>query len=382
MSSLIIKPVATSRERRQFLEMPWEFYRGDPNWIPPIRSNQAELVGYRRHPFYLRNEGQTFLALRDGRPVGRILALVNHVHNERFHERRGMFGFFECRDDLEAAEGLFEAARQWNLERGMRQMRGPVNPSLNYECGLLIEGFDSPPTFMMTYNAPYYARLFEACGLVKSQDLFAFWGEVGMLDSLDQKLAFVTEEATRRFQIKLRRLDTSRFHEELRTFLDLYNRSLVATWGFTPLSDEEVEHMGAAMRHLIVPEMTTIAEVDGRPVACAFGLLDYNPRIKLIDGKLFPFGFLRLLWNRKAIKRIRLISTNVIPEYQRWGLGLVVLSRLVPEVLNWGVQEAEFSWVLESNDLSFKSLKRGGAKLTKTYRIYDDTRTGSAAIGQ
>ena len=273
----------------------------------------------------------------------------------------------------EAASGLFQAARQWHTHRGMHQgMRGPVNPSLNYECGLLIDGFDSPPTFMMTYNPSYYAKLFEACGLRKTQDMYAFWGEVGMLGSLDQKLAFVVEEASRRFQIKLRRLDPRHFREELRTFLDIYNRSLVSTRGFTPLSDGEVEHMGAAMRHLIVPEMTTIAEVDGRAVACAFGLLDFNPRIKAIDGRLFPFGFMRLLWNRKGIKKIRLISTNVIPEYQRWGLGLVVLARLVPDILKWGVQEAEFSWVLESNDLSNKSLKRGGAKLTKSYRIYDD----------
>ena len=201
--------------------------------------------------------------------------------------------------------------------------------------------------------------------------MFAFWGHVDMLSTLDKKLEFIIREATRRFEINLRCLDRKRFREDVQTFLHIYNASLEGTWGFTPLSEGEIDHMSAAMRHLVVPELTTVAEVDGRPVAVAFGLLDYNPRIKLINGRLFPFGFMRLLSRRKKIPRVRLISTNVLPEYQRWGVGVVVLARLVPDALKWGIQEAEFSWVLESNHLSYKSLKRGGAKLTKTYRIYD-----------
>jgi hypothetical protein len=145
----------------------------------------------------------------------------------------------------------------------------------------------------------------------------------------------------------------------------------VGTWGFVPLSKAEIDHLAGTLKHLIAPEMTTIAEIDGRAVGAQFGLLDYNPRIKAIDGKLFPFGFIRLLWNKKAIKRVRLVSTNVIPEYQKWGLGLVIASRLVPETRDWGIEEAEFSWVLESNKLSYGTLKRGGAQITKRYRIFD-----------
>jgi GNAT superfamily N-acetyltransferase len=242
---------------------------------------------------------------------------------------------------------------------------------LNYECGLLVEGFDSAPVFMMPYNPPYYATLLEKCGFEKTQDLYAFWGHVDMLDTLDRKLDFVVKEATRRFNVKLRKLDPKRFDAEVRMFLDIYNKSLVGTWGFVPLSKGEVDHVASAMKHLIVPEMTSVAEVEGRPVGAIFGLLDYNPRIRKIDGRLFPFGFLRLLWNRRAIKTIRLISTNVLPEYQKWGLGVVFLSRLVPEVHTWGIREAEFSWVLESNHLSRKTLERGGLKRSKTYRIYE-----------
>jgi len=371
MPNLLIKPVESRREQKQFMQLAWDLYRGDENWIPPLRQNLKELVGFRPHPFHDVADVRTWIALRDGQVCGRIAGIINHVHNEKYHEKRGFFGFFESVDDPQVAHGLFDAVRQWFAEQGIQQIRGPVNPSLNYEVGLLIAGFDSPPTFMMTYNPPYYARLIESYGFGKAQDLAAFWGHVEMLSTLDQKLEFVVREATRRFDIRLRTLNRKRFKEDIETFLHIYNASLEGTWGFTPLSDREMQHMSGALRHLIVPELTTAAEVDGRVVAAVFGLLDYNPRIKLIDGRLFPFGFIRLLTRRKQIKRIRLISTNVLPEYQRWGLGVVILSRLVPIALEWGIQEAEFSWVLETNHLSYKSLQRGGAKLTKTYRIYD-----------
>jgi len=371
VSNLVVRPVVTRRQQRQFLHLPWKLYRGDPNWIPPLRTNQKELVGYKRHPFHDDAEVQTFLALRDGEPCGRVAAIVNHGHNRRYKEQRGFWGFFESIDEIEVATGLFDAVRHWFAERGIQAIRGPANPSLNYEIGLLIDGFDSPPTFMMTYNPPYYERLIEGCGFRKVQDAYAYWGHVDMLGSLDKKLQFIVEEAKRRFQVKTRRLDRSRFVQEVRMFLDIYNQSLGGTWGYVPLSEAEIDHMAKSLRHLIVPEMTTVGEIDGKPVAAVFGLLDYNPRIKKIDGRLFPFGFLRLVMNRRAIQRVRLISTNVVPEYQRWGLGLVLLERLVPDVIAWGVKEAEFSWVLESNRLSWASLERGGAIRTKTYRMYD-----------
>ncbi|MEZ6119121.1 MAG: N-acetyltransferase [Pirellulaceae bacterium] len=314
MSNLSIVAVQTKSHQKQFLELPWKLYRNDPNWIPPLRLNQAELAGFKNHPFYDDAECQAFIAVQDGQVCGRILAVVNHAHNRRYEEKRGFFGFFESIDNQDVANGLFHAARQWLGEHQITQLRGPCNPSMNYECGLLIDGFDRPPMFMMTYNLPYYGQLIENCGFQKTQDLLAFWGHVDMLETLDKKLAFVTEEAIRRFDVKLRRLDRKHFNRDVRIFLDIYNKSLVGTWGFVPLSDGELDHMAASLKHLIAPEMTTFAEVDGKPIGSIFGLLDYNPRIKKIDGKLFPFGFLRLLWNRKAIKNIRLISTNVVLE--------------------------------------------------------------------
>ena len=371
MDSVRIEPVSSRRAQRQFMQLAWRLYRDDPHWIPPLRQYQRELLGYSRHPFHDFADVDTFLALRGNEVVGRIATIINHAHNKRYGEQRGFFGFFESIDDEAVASALLTAAKEHVASRGMTSLRGPVNPSLNYELGLLIDGFDSAPTFMMTYNPPYYQRLVESQGFGKSQDLYAFWGHVDMLSGLDSKLEFIIKEATRRFDLTLRQMDRSRFAEEVRTFLDIYNASLVGTWGFVPLSDGELKHMSKTLKHLIVPEMTAVAEVKGKPVAVAFGLLDYNPIIKEIDGRLFPFGFMKLLWGRRKLKRVRLLSTNVLPEYQRWGLGLVTLARLVPDVLKWGIEEGEFSWVLESNHLSYQSLKRGGAKLTKTYRIYD-----------
>jgi GNAT superfamily N-acetyltransferase len=371
MAPVVVKPAESSRERAAFLRLPWIVNGAYPNWVPPLRQNQKELVNYVKHPFYDHGEIQTFVAWQNDQPVGRVAAIINHTHNEAYKDQLGFFGFFECIDDTLAAQGLFDAARDWLKARGMTAIRGPMNPSMNYECGLLIEGFDTPPTFMMTHNPPYYQRLIEGYGFAKVEDMAAFWGHTDMLANVDPKLRRIREECESRFKVKLRRLDRSRFNEDVRMFLNIYNQSLVGTWGFTPLSDAEVDHMAASLKYLIVPEMTAVVEVDGKVVGSSFAMLDYNPRIKQIDGKLFPFGFITLLSNKKAIQRIRVISTNVLPEYQKWGLGLVVIAHLLPSVLKWGGKEAEFSWVLESNHLSYKSLARGGAQIVKKYRLFD-----------
>ena len=250
-------------------------------------------------------------------------------------------------------------------------MRGPTNPSLNYESGLLISGFDSPPYFMMTHNPPYYASFMDSYGMTKAQDLFAFWGHVEMLATLDKKLAFICDSARERFNISLRQLDTRRFKVEVEMFLDIYNQSFAGMWGFVPLSKSETHALAKLLRHLIVPELTMVAEADGRTVGCVFGILDYNGRIKEINGRLSPWHIYKLLRQRRSMQRLRMLSTNVIPAYQRWGVALVMLGALVPKILEWGIQEAEFSWVTESNDLSRKSLEKGGARIHKVYRIYD-----------
>ena len=313
--------------------------------------DEKENVGYIHNPFYDRNQIQTFLAYRGGEVVGRIGAILNQGHINRYDDPRGFFGFFESIDDQEVANGLFNAARDWFADQGIFKLRGPANPSLNAAVGLLVDGFDSSPTFMMTYNPQYYERLIENYGFRKTQDLYAFWGHISMLPKVAEKLKPIAEQIIERLNVKLRPLDKSRFLDDVRAFLSIYNRSLTNTWGFVPMSDAEVEHVAKALRLLIVPELAIFVEIDGRLVGACFGLLDYNPRIKEIDGRLFPFGFIHLLRNKREIKRIRLISTNVLPEYQMQGLGLVLMHGIVPKAIEWGMQEAEFSWVLESNRL-------------------------------
>ncbi len=363
--------VDSRKDQKAFLELERTIYREDPHWVTPLWMVRKEMVGFKPHPFYEDAVGQAFLARRGDQVVGRVLALVNHAHNRRYDEKRGFFGFYECFDDQDANDELFSVATNWLRDQGMTDVRGPVNPSLNYEVGLLVDGFDSPPTFMIPHNRDYYGRLIEAFGFVKCQDLFSYDAHIDILEDLDPKLMFVIEEATRRFKVSCRPLDRSNFDADVRSFLEIYNLSLQQTWGYVPLSESEIDHQSAGLKHLIVPELTSIAEIDGKPVGAGFGLLDYNQVLQKMNGRLLPFGWLKLLIGKRKIDRLRLISTNVLPEYQKWGLGLVTLARILPEAIDYGIQTGEFSWVLESNSLSRGTIERGGAKRTKVHRIYD-----------
>lgn len=366
----IVEIQRKARDRREFLNFPWSVYQNDPYWIPPLRMDQKELVGYAKCPFYERNSVQTFLARRHGKPLGRIAAIENLGHLERYKDGVGFFGFFECVEDPEVAAALFESAGNWLKARGMTHIRGPINPSLNHTLGLLIEGFDSSPFFMMTYNPPYYEKLIEENGFRKIEDLYSYWGKMDMLPKVREKLLPICEMIKERTGAKVRTLDRKHFFRDVELFLKIYNASLTNTWGFVPMSEAEVKSMAMGLRFLMVPELAVAVELDGKTVGASFCLPDYNPRIKEIDGRLFPFGFLKLIRHKERIKNIRILSTNVLPEYQMSGLGLVLVDALVPKALEWGIDEAEFSWVLESNSFSRGSLEKGGAIRTKTYRVY------------
>ena len=369
--ALRCEPVATRRDQKAFLQLERELYRDDPHWVPPLWSVRREMVGFKPHPFYEDADRQAFLVRRGDRVIGRVVAIINHAHNRRYEEKRGFFGFYECADDIDASNELFAAAGDWLRERGMTDVRGPVNPSLNYECGLLVQGFDSPPTFLIPHNHEYYGRLIEGFGFQKVQDLYSYEAHIDILNDLDPKLMFVIDEATKRFKVDCRPIDRRKFSKDVRSFLEIYNLSLQQTWGYVPMSESEIDHQSAGLKHLIVPELTSIAEIEGQPVGAGFALLDYNQIINKINGKLFPFGWIRLLTGRKSIDRVRVISTNVLPEYQKWGLGIVTMARILPDAISYGIQIGEFSWVLESNSLSRGTIERGGAKRTKVHRIYD-----------
>ncbi len=366
-----VRAVQTWRDRRRFQGLPWTIYADDPSWVPPILAQERLLLGWGRHPFFDHAEMVTFLAERNGKVAGRIAVFVNAIHNTKYDEKRGFFGFFECIDDLSVARALFDAGRAWLMHRGMTDWRGPVNPSLNYTCGLLVDGFDRPPVFLMTYNPRYYAALLEGCGFSKAQDMYAYEMDVALLAQLVTRYKPAVVSALDGEDLTVRPFDRSCLDAEIRTFLDIYNRALDGTWGFTPLQPGEVKHIAAEMGQIVAPEFTAFAMVDGKAVGVVLALLDYNQIIRKLDGRLLPFGIFRLLLGRKRINVARTMAMTMVPGYQQSGLGIVLLDRLVEAAKPWGLKRWEFSWVLESNSSSRGTLERAGTKLTKSYRIYD-----------
>jgi hypothetical protein len=339
--------------------------------VPPLLAQERELLGWEHHPFFDNAEIVTLLAEREGRAVGRLAVLVNNVHNRKYDERRGFFGFFECIDDAAVAGGLFEAGQDWLRQRGMTAVRGPVNPSLNYTCGLLIDGFDCPPCFLMTYNRPYYAALLEACGFAKAQDLYAYEMDINRLQILVGRYKPAVLAELNRPDLVIRPMDSAKLQQEIEIYLDIYNRSLDGTWGFTPLQPREARHIASELRHLIVPRFTALAVIDGRPIGAVFALLDYNQILAKLNGRLFPFGFVRLMTGRRKITTVRAMAMTMVPGYQNAGLSVVLIDNLTGPAAEWGIQRWELSWVLESNSRSRGTLERAGMKRTKTYRIYD-----------
>ena len=370
---VVVRPVASWRDRRRFQRLPWSIYAGDPNWVPPILAQERTLLGWGYHPFYDNAEIVTLLAERQGRPVGRLAVLINHIHNQKYNEQRGFFGFFECIDEAAVAGELFEAGQDWLRLRGMTAVRGPVNPSLNYTCGLLIDSFNCPPCFLMTYNRPYYAALLEACGFAKAQDLYAYEMDTNRLQILVDRYKPAVLGMLDRSDLVIRSFDPARLGQEIETYLDIYNRSLDGTWGFTPLQPQEARHIAGELRRLIVPQFTALAEIDGRPIGAMFALLDYNQIFGKLNGRLFPFGLVRLMIGQRKITAVRAMAMTMVPGYQDAGLSVVLIDNLTGPAAKWGIQRWELSWVLESNKSSRGSLERAGMKRTKTYRIYDKT---------
>ncbi len=370
---IVVKPVASWQDRWRFQRLPWSIYAGDHNWVPPILSQEREMLGWGHHPFFDNAEIVTLLAERNGRAVGRLAVFINNIHNQKYNEQRGFFGFFECIDDAAVAVELFDAGQDWLRQRGMTAVRGPVNPSLNYTCGLLTDGFDSPPCFLMTYNRPYYASLLESCGFAKAQDLYAYEMDTNRLAVLTAKYKPAVLSVLDRSDIVIRSADPAKLQQEIETYLDIYNRSLDGTWGFTPLQPREASHIAKELKNLIEPQFTAFAEINGKPIGAVFALLDYNQILRKCNGRLLPFGIVHLITGRRKITTVRAMAMTMVPGYQDAGLSVVLIDNLTGPAAKWGIQRWEMSWVLESNNRSRGTLERAGMKRTKTYRIYDKT---------
>ena len=355
----------------EFLRLPWRIYRDDPVWVPPLLHDQRTLLDREKHPFHQHADVEYFLA-RDagGEPVGRIAAIVNHLHNEFHEERVGFFGFFESIDDAAVARALLDAAEAWLRERGMQAVRGPMNFSTNEECGLLVEGFEHPPVVMMTHNPPYYEALLRGAGYAKEKDLLA-WD----LDPTKhggappERLERSEERLLRRAGVTIRPLRMKDFDRELARVEEVYNDAWERNWGFVPMTSAEFAFMAKQLKPVVDPGLCLIMESGDEPVGFALALPDFNQALRHIDGRLLPFGIFKLLWHKRKIDRCRVITLGVKQRLRGRGLDALMYLYYFREAPRLGYPRGECSWILEDNLEMSRALERMGAYPYKTYRI-------------
>lgn len=354
--------------------MVWPIYDGDPNWVPPIIADRKKLLDKAKNPFYTHSEMEMFLAERDGNVVGRIAAIVNRNHNITHNDQVGFFGFFESIDDQETANALFEAAEQWLREKGMDRMRGPVNPSLNDEAGLLVEGFDDPPQILMTYNPKYYSRLIESFGLTKIKDLYAYRLRP---DFRNEKLQRVQRAVREREHITIRNVnfrDKKGFREAIRIIKTIYNQAWEPNWGFVKMTDEEFDFIANDLKQVADQHLVLIAESHGEPIGFALGLPDINQAmIRNRRGTLIG-AIYSLLFHRKLINRGRILILGVIPRFQRLGVDAVLYYEIGNRMItDRKYVEGEASWVVEDNTMMNRAARMMNGEIYKRYRLYEKT---------
>jgi len=362
-----IKEVHSKKDLKQFITLPWKIYRGNPYWVPPLISEEKKLLSPRRNPFWSHADRALFIALRDGQPIGRIAAIADRDFIAYHKEDTGYFGFFECLDDPDAAELLFKAGEAWLQERGMRKMIGPLNPSTNAICGMLLEGYDSPPKLMMPYTLPYYHSLLEGCGLTKAKDLLAF--RIPVPEKMNPRLEKIAVILKKR-GLNVRNIRMKEFHQELKLVREIYNSAWSENWGFVPITEAEIKHMAKELKPLIVPELVFFAEYKGKPVGFYLVLPDYNQVIKKMNGKMGPIQILTFLLGRKKITDIRLMMAGIEEEYRKKGLDGLLYLESARAARDLGYKDSEISWLLEDNLLVIRATEMMGGTLYKKYRIY------------
>lgn len=373
--TLSINRVASRGDLRRFIGFPYRMYdaRRHPNWVPPLRLAVSDALDERKNPFYREAARALFLAERGGEVVGRIAAIENRTHN-RFHEDRvGFWGFFECVDDQAVADALFAAAEGWLAERGLTVMRGPMTPSTNYECGLLVDGFEHRPTFMTAWNPPYYDALCTRAGFAKAKDLLAFWfdGETTGY-ALPEFVARQAERALAGGTLTFRDMDPGRFDEEVAGLWATYNDAWERNWGFVPMSRAEFVHMAKDMKSLLDPRFAFVAEVGGEAVGFMLALPDYNEVLaRNRSGRILPLGGPLMLWGKRRIRNMRVMALGV----RRAARSRSILALFTYEIMRrgklYGKNGAEASWLLEDNQLIVKPMRAMGARERMRWRVYD-----------
>lgn len=362
------------RELEEFLDVPRTIYPAACPYVPPLRFQERALLTPGRHPFWESASRRLYLARRGGRPVGRIAAIVDGKHNSYANELCGAFGFFECQEDEEAAHGLLNAARKWLESMGMEFMRGPLNPSSNYTCGMLVDGFAEPPALMMPWNHPYYPRFMESWHMRKEQDLFAYRIRRDNL-RLEPRL----EEEIRRLRAEgrftCRSSGRATMEEDIRTMLGLYRESWAENWNFSPLSAGEAESLVRELKGIVDPDLFVLFFHNGQPAAGMVALPDVNPLLKRLDGRIGPLAPWHWLRTRKTVKSgCRIMLFGILRQYRLFGLPLLLLNHMLEQAqrrpeLRW----VEGSWVLEDNAAVCDLIEDFSGEITKRYRIYRRT---------
>jgi len=377
LSEVLVTPVHTRRDFRQFLKLPWRIYRGNSAWVPPLLFDLKKLLNPRKHPFHRHAEVQYFLARRGDEVVGRIAAIINHQYVQFQHDATGFFGFFESIEDQRVADALLRTAERWVARRGMRRILGPMNFSTNEECGLLVEGFHAPPMIMMPYNHPYAARLMEAARYTKAKDLLAY-----LLDATKSATPERLIRGVARLQehhaVTIRPINLRRFQQEVSLLLQVYNSAWERNWGFVPLTKEEIDALAHQLRLIGNPNLCLIAETTDEAVGFALALPDYNQVLRRLNGKLFPFGIFKALWLRRSINAARILTLGLKPGFRHKGIDAMLYLRLWEEAPKNGYLLVECSWILEDNWPMRRGLERMGAHLYKTYRLYEKPLTTPA----
>lgn len=371
MATIQILPVRNRRERNVFIEFPWRIYRNDPAWVPPLILERKEFLDRKRHPFYQHGDAALFLAKRKGDIVGRIMVSDDPNYNALYQSNVGCFGLFESIDDVDVAAALFDTGADWLRRRGRSEIMGPIDYSTNYVCGLLIDGFQHPPTVLTAHNPPYYARLIEACGFEKVKDWYAWWFDPD--NAPVSRLRRLVNARARKTSVKIRPIDLRRPAEESQRLAAVFNDAWKNNWGFVPFTEAEAKHMATEMRPIIDPRMTLIAEIDNAPVAFVICVPDINVALQRVNGRLtrfgLPIGLIKLLYYRRKIRTARFIALGVLEKYRRAGIAEMLVLQVLEEGASRGFC-GELSMTLEDNVLVNRFIEAVGASKYKTYRIY------------
>ena len=377
MSDLVIRPVATAADRKRFVDLAWDVYQNDPAWVPPLKDEVHGLIDPAKNPWFEHAEAAFWLAERGGRPVGRISAQVDRLVLEHMGPGTGQWGMFEVVDgEAEAGPALIATAEGWLREKGMTRSLGPFSLSIWDEPGLLIQGFDQPPTAMMGHHRPTYEAMVEGASYAKAKDLQTFEIDVSVpMEPVVQRLLALGERNPR---INIRPVDKSRFDSEAHIILSLLNDAWSNNWGFIPLTEAEIAYAGKKLKPIIYEDLVTIGELDGEPVGFMITIPDLNEMIRDLDGRLLPFGWAKLLWRlrKPRVERVRVPLMGVAKRLHGSRLAsqiaFMMMERCrVASLSNYGARLGEFGWVLEDNQGMLSIAELRSSTLNKVYRIYE-----------